>query len=306
MKRAIRAAVAAGVLLGAVCEGRAEAADPVASSVGPDMVVLKDGSMMRGTLTEMIKNDHATLLLSSGQSARIRWDAIQRIEKTNDAPAIAVGPAPTEPQATPPKVDASVVVHIDAARPVELEATEEGDNRHAVWTSVCVSPCDKSLPTNRLYRIAGEGVRSSRAVSFRGEPEGSHVYLNANVGTKGGFVGGIVLTSIGTAAAAVGATLVLLSQNDGRYALATTTRTTNKDLLAGGLITMGAGVAMLIPGIILTVKHASTRVVVSNAAPRTSAKGELLDAFRRDPVWNAPAIASSPAMVGTPLLSGTF
>lgn len=307
MKRVMRAALAMAALVGAAgVANRAEAADAIASSVGPDMVVLKDGSMMRGTLTEMIKNDHATLLLSGGQSARIRWDAIQRIEKTNDASAPVTVAPPSDAQALPPK-DETVVVHIDAPRPVELEMANEGDPRHLTWTSVCQSPCDKALPIDRAYRIAGDGVRSSRPVSFRGEAAGSHVYLNANVATKGGFVGGIVLTSIGTATIGVGALLVLVSYHGGSspsgYSFS---KTQDPGLQAAGLITMGAGVAMLVPGIVMTVKHASTKVNQSKTPPASPGKSAVLDSFGRDPVWASPATITLPSAFGAPLLSGTF
>src|ERR1700722_902025 len=43
------------------------------AGVGGDSVYMKGGGMMRGTMVEMLPNDHVTLQLPTGQNAVIEW-----------------------------------------------------------------------------------------------------------------------------------------------------------------------------------------------------------------------------------------
>lgn len=74
--------------------------------VGPDVVYLKDGQQLRGTLTEVRPGDKATLQLPQGQIATIRWDGIERIDRGGQPMALDSQAAPVAPPpaAAPPPV----------------------------------------------------------------------------------------------------------------------------------------------------------------------------------------------------------
>ncbi|WP_394821183.1 hypothetical protein [Pendulispora albinea] len=73
-------------------------------AAGPDVVYLKDGQNLRGTLTELRIGQSATMQLPQGQSATIRWDGIARIERNGQEiplQAPIAQPAPPVPQTGP-------------------------------------------------------------------------------------------------------------------------------------------------------------------------------------------------------------
>ena len=78
---------------------------------GTDLVVLKDGQQLRGTLQEVRPGDKAVLQLSGGQLATIRWDGIARIERNGQ-------PMATEGAATPPPVATAQAAGAGGAPPV--------------------------------------------------------------------------------------------------------------------------------------------------------------------------------------------
>jgi len=63
---------------------------------GTDVVILKDGSKIRGTLTELKAGDHATVQLANGQYATVQWGVIDRMERNGaplEMPSAAAPPA---------------------------------------------------------------------------------------------------------------------------------------------------------------------------------------------------------------------
>src|SRR5258708_7690729 len=54
----------------------------------------------------------------------------------------------------------SVFVHVDSPDPVELQLGT-GEKRMPFYT-ICVSPCDTSVPAAGQYRVSGDATRSSR------------------------------------------------------------------------------------------------------------------------------------------------
>jgi hypothetical protein len=68
-----------------------------ASPAGQDVVYLKDGQQIRGTLTEVRPGDKATVQLPQGQMATIRWEGIARIDR-NGQPMPMDGGQPPQQQ----------------------------------------------------------------------------------------------------------------------------------------------------------------------------------------------------------------
>jgi hypothetical protein len=70
---------------------------------GSDVVFLKHGGEIRGTITELRAGDHATVTLANGQIATIKWDEVEHVERNGQEmqlPGAAPAPAPG-PLATP-------------------------------------------------------------------------------------------------------------------------------------------------------------------------------------------------------------
>jgi hypothetical protein len=90
----------------------------------PDVVMLKHGGQIRGKLVEMLAGDHATIAMTGGQNAIIRWDEIGSISrggvavKLPDAPP-PVAPAPVVAQPQPAqKIIGPERVDYDADDPI--------------------------------------------------------------------------------------------------------------------------------------------------------------------------------------------
>jgi hypothetical protein len=262
---------------------------PAYAPVGPgDSVYLRGGGVMRGSLVELLPNDHVTLLLPTGQTARIDWARIEHIERAAAWPPLApltgaLGPRPPRSRHLE---GASVVVHIDADPGVVQEAISPGTGR---WALVCAAPCDAPVPFGRQYRIAGDGIRPSRAFGIQAEP-GQHVVITVSAGSRGALAGGITLVSVGAVAILVGLSVVLAG------ALVSCE---NTDLFTGaceggsgtGLETAGAiisvaGVAILVGGIVLLASNARTSAVqtLGDLVPQAPPRPET--AWLRAPDWH--------------------
>src|SRR5215472_339579 len=133
------------------------------SSTGGDTIFLKGGGMIRGRLVEIIPNDHATIALSTGQTAIVEWGRIERIEQQQaPQPAPVVVPPPTVIKGP----SGSAWVHIETDKELVLE----GRPADGGWMVVCSAPCDANLPLDSDYRISGGGVRTSRVFRINGQP----------------------------------------------------------------------------------------------------------------------------------------
>ncbi len=75
-------------------------APPPAPVVGRDVIYLKNGGLLRGTLIDVIPNSHARMQLETGEIATVQWSEINRIDH---AGATQVEPPAPTPQAAPPR-----------------------------------------------------------------------------------------------------------------------------------------------------------------------------------------------------------
>jgi len=277
------------------------------SGPGLDSVYLKGGGMMRGTMVEMLPNDHVTLQLPTGQNAIIEWGKIDHIERA----AVGVAPQPPvgRPFQQPPRRRAvvergSVLVHMDAEEGVVLESIAPGSGR---WALVCAAPCDAQVPLGREYRISGEGIRPSRPFGIQAPP-GQRVTLSVVTGSRAGYSGGLALTSVGSAAVVVGLFVVLFG------ALGTCDSFGNCTPADGGVETAGlvitlAGVAVLVGGIILVASNSRSRATqtIGELVPQAPARPET--AWLRAPLWHdaiRESAAGQPKSIGIPIFSHSF
>jgi hypothetical protein len=274
--------------------------------VGPDTVVLKDGGMIKGTLTEILPGDHATMQLATGQTATIRWDVIGHIER-NGAPLQTAPPATAKPAAPAaaapaPGPQGAAYVHIDADSDIRIER-----QIGAQWVGMCNAPCDRDLPLDSNYRIAGNGVRNSHAFKLSASRPGDRIIIAVNPASKGGFVGGIILASIGAPVFLLGGfVLLIVAAVD-----ASTTHADTGGAKAVGWTMFGLGAAGIISGIVLIGNNSSTGVDQFNEAARPAKQASLLgsDVWKRVPIWqHAEGTALAPASHGVtvPIFTGSF
>jgi len=264
---------------------------------GPDVVVLKDGNVLRGTLSQVVPGDHATLTLTNGQTATIKWDVIKSIEKSDKTGA------PAAPAASP---DASAAggtarVHIEVDRDVTLERQSNG-----TWIPACSAPCDADLPLDASYRIVGGGMRGSSTFRIAAQP-GQRVFITVDPASKGGFVGGIILISLGAPVLLIGGLVLLVAA-----AADDIGSTDSSGARTVGWTMVGGGAAGIVVGIVLLAGNAHTKTSQSLDGPRPPRDSAWITAdapTRRLPIWrdareHVPAGVPSPAAI--PLFSGTF
>ncbi len=291
---------------------------PTAVGAGGDTVVLKNGGMIRGTLIELLPNDHATIQMPNGQSAIVQWAEIHHIER-------AAGPAPTPvsptapqplPSSPPPKPPSGplILVHVEASRRVSL-MRREPDNGE--WITACESPCDQQLPLNNEYRLAGSGVTQSGEFELEGKP-GQRVVITANVGSTAGLTGGLIVAGVGLLVTIVGLEVLATAAAVNNIDCATTTTSTGScSSKSGGVgvglvITLGGVAAMAIGGIIAIINW-KTGQTQELQVPKGTARASLDRprddrTWARSPTWNAPTPAAlgAPRTTEIPLFSRSF
>ncbi|HSQ63235.1 MAG TPA: hypothetical protein VLM85_08460 [Polyangiaceae bacterium] len=234
-----------------------------APAQGSDTIYLKGGAVVRGTLSVAVPGAPITIQLPNGQTLTIQWNMVDHIDRASTLAPPAAAPPPQAPatvQGPPPA--ASIVVHVDTDSPsLVLQAQTPGgrwDGRGG-WTTVCQGSCDQPVPLGVLYRISGDGVRSSRPFQIGGQP-GGRAQLVATTASSGSFTTGIVLASVGGAAAVIGLSLTLLGLFVGAYCGFGTSCTGDAGLITGGLVTTGVGVVGIVVGIVLAAGNAHSKV----------------------------------------------
>jgi hypothetical protein len=270
--------------------------------VGQDVIYMKNGGILRGTIIDAIPGAQARIQLATGEIATVPWPDIARIEHGNEAQRPAP-PSPLPPQPRPPlRSSATVWVHLDGPDEARLQqdATGAGD-----WTTVCAPPCDIQLPVAPDYRIEGGGLKTSSVFKIAGA-QGEHVTVTVNGGSKAWFVLGVVITPIGGLLALIGSVIGLAGSIASSASVPGSDQQAANNVAATGWITFGIGTAALVGGILLIVNNSKTTTMQENAGVQT---GSLpADAWRHVPTWReaSPEQKSLPPVVGVPLWSGKF
>jgi hypothetical protein len=279
---------------------------PRLAGPGLDVVYLKGGGLLRGTLTEAIPNDHATLQMANGQIAVIPWDRVERIDHGGSHP---VAPPMAPPVAAPPEaVHGTATVHIESDGPVTLERRVPGTRN---WVGVCTAPCDVDVPLYGPYRIVGPGVRNSNDFTLRGS-DGDHILLDVSTASKGAFAGGIVMTSLGGFSLLLGATILMTvaSSEASNSALGLPNSSDDGSWNTAGWVMVLGGAAAALVGILVLTGNRHTKVGEAAGAPRAQPRN---DAWLRapQPRWNDDrhddkGPIGMPKVVGAPIFKFSF
>ncbi len=125
-----------------------------------------------------------------------------------------------------------------------------------VWEDVCLAPCTRAVSSDAVYRIEGEGLWPSG--SFR-LPAGS-VGLRARMGSRGGLLGGVLLTVTGGGLTLMGGMLLAFSALpiDSTGPHGQPRGSAPNLLLPTALVVLGLGAIGLTTGIVLWSGNTST------------------------------------------------
>jgi len=140
----------------------------------PDVVKLRDGSMYRGTISELVANDHVDLMTANGQTRRF---AMKDVAFAGSATAPEPSAPPPPPPPPPPPGEGSMITVNAQRAEMRFEANEPdvqfqlrtGQSEMAgvgwgwrstysfaaqtsSYTTICTAPCSGSLPTG-THRI---------------------------------------------------------------------------------------------------------------------------------------------------------
>jgi len=210
----------------------------------------------------------------------------------DDAPVAVPAPPPPAPvyAARPSR---SVWVHVNADRPVTLEALAPDESR---WLRLCVAPCDTEVPLDAAFRVVDHGMMSSRVVELEASP-GDRVVLDVNVRTNAEHETGEGLRIAGWIAAGVGLALEAT-------ALAVDPSSAAQPYLEWGGIGAAAATIALAISAYVTLQPSGLSQSSATPAPARAARGP--SPWTRLPSWREAEGVVAPKPTTVPLFSATF
>ena len=263
-----------------------------------DVIHLKNGGLLRGTIVDVIPGSHARIQLPTGEIAMVQWSEIARIENAGPKPATPPAttvwkPPPAAPAGPPALTGPKLLVHLESSRSVRLARLEP---TRGTWDSMCDSPCDKQVPVEGDYRIEGTGIRPSKQFSLQGKA-GDRVVIDVNAASKGWFAAGIVGTGVGVLTVVIGLYIVAVGaigkSLDTSFCSGTATtgcgtksETSSDSVKAAGWTVFGVGAVATGLGVIALASNwrssvsQEVEVPVDKASPAARS-----DAFRREATW---------------------
>jgi hypothetical protein len=212
---------------------------------------------------------------------------------------------PSALAAEEPDSATDVWIHLDAPAGTVLEQVKSGGG----WEPVCVTPCDRYLPTSPSYRVNSLWILASGGFSLQGSPqERQTIFVHpAYVPLR---VFGTVVATVGVVVTCAGLLLTAfvlpLWAVDGFRPYETNELINLPGLVGVGAATIGIGAVPLIGGVLLL---AGKTTVTQGPAPRDAGQAwdALLTPSTRTPSWTRPReLAMAPAVVSVPLFAGRF
>lgn len=246
---------------------------PVQNPVTPvayDTVVLRDGSVLRGTILELHPEREVIIALASGTRV-IAWHELSwaqfagaaavgpeasagspsgQVPQDSNGVPVAVAAAGDEPAPGPSRprifieLERPADVHLFEGTPPELRNSRTTPP-YSASRSVCRAPCGKVIDGSAGYPffIGGDRVASSRQFILK-DMEGEYV-ARVKPGRRGLLFGGVLLAGYGTAGTLAGSGLLAIGRGD--------------ELRTAGATALGVGLALLAAGVTMAI-HGTTRV----------------------------------------------
>jgi hypothetical protein len=274
------------------------------ASGAEDVVVLKDGGAVRGTVMEVLPNDHVSVKLADGRTATIAWSVVHHIEQAAKPAAPATTPAITPPAAAQtPAPAAAVTGSVHVTMDGDNDAVLEQDHGGA-WSVVCTGACNASLPLEPMYRISGSGVRTSGSFHLLGKP-GDRIALHLNTASSAAFGGGVTMALLGGLAATIGfwGSLIASSNDDQyNYEYDEYQQPQHHNSVVPWIVTGLVGAAVGTVGLVMAVSNEKTKVNQSTSTEKTAKAAASLfttktasNAPDRVPTWSNLRPAGIPA-----------
>jgi hypothetical protein len=276
---------------------------------GSDVIRMKNGGILRGTIIDAIPNAQARIQLATGEIATVPWQEIDRIEHAGEQPQPRPGPTapsgPPAPPAPPPRPGGTIFVHIDGPEEARLQQYSDADGS---WSTVCSVPCDQPLPAGADYRITGGGIKQSAAFNLRGQ-NGDRNVVTVNAASKAWFVVGVVAIPVGGLVGFVGLLVGLAGSlaSSVNSSVGDSQGTRASDAVAAtGWTMFGIGAASLVAGIVLVASNVKTSVNVDQASAQAGLL--VLPTVQHTPTWReaTPEQKAAPQVVGIPVFTGSF
>ena len=222
---------------------------------GGDVIYLKNGGMVRGTLIDATPERPARIQLVTGEVSTIAWSDVDHVVT---AAAAAAPPAP--PAAAGP----TVRLHVESPRELEIVGRA---NDGADWAPMCGGACDKAVPAGWEYQARGDGVKPSAPFVLKAGASGA-ASVHVDPASKGAFilgmigvVGGGSVGLLGLMLTAIGASGHVTQTVNG----VTTTQPVDPGVLPAGIVIMVVGVAALVTGGVVALNNWSTGVTQGSA-----------------------------------------
>lgn len=205
-----------------------------AAPVAPDVVRLKNGGLLRGTISELLPGDSVTIIALSGTQHRVAMSDVSYAGPTANDPTVSVAPPPARKKSPPdsstrarPRVirvegglhltsePSGLTFYRLALEGVGVDARDWSPFRPPTrnfkfkgYEPLCTAPCDTSLPVG-TYRFAlafpdGSPVEAEGELSLNAGPSSLHGRLESHATLRGlgwaaliaGVAGGVALTAL--------------------------------------------------------------------------------------------------------------
>lgn len=255
----------------ATLEEPAEAPAAAAPS-SADVVELRNGGLLRGTILEVLPNDSLTIeSATTGERKTYPWSELAAYERggarTDVVPRAEPKPGKAKPEE--PEVGMGVPrLHIETTRPVNLQVYQVTSDMVAsgggvtivgmAYRPVCTAPCDRAIDGSQGHSFFFGGDRMTASRRFTLSGYSGDLTAKVKPGSKGLFIGGIVMASVSPAVIGGGAAWMLI---ENLTATTTTidpmtgefTEVRGSPNYAGGAALIAVGGAMLVGGIVMAV-----------------------------------------------------
>jgi hypothetical protein len=184
----------------------------------PDIVRLKDGGFLRGTIIELVPKDHVDIQLPNGQTRRVAWSDLTFAGSAKTDAARNGTATPSSPPPAQGADEVTVELEADGAPELRLHVrVGQSEMTGVAWSggravgvsaesrdyaSLCVAPCTTRMPfgTHRLAlsTLGGKAIEASEGVIIS-QPSTLHGHYESYSGVRA--LGWVVLgaTLVGSA-----------------------------------------------------------------------------------------------------------